>query len=178
MAVDTSSEGKSVVTGDEGPVPSGSGVAAPQRAAGGSPAQIYKQGQGTYVRWGTAVGGALIAYGGCVFLYDQLKLFVGMSETVRLLIPAVVFVAAGVGLFWLVGQSRGAVDFMVATEGEMKKVNWSSRKEVIGATQVVIVTVLVMALLLFITDVICIVVFSSMGVLAGDILKGMFGGAS
>lgn len=167
-----------MVTGDEGALPQGGRGAAPQREAGSSPVQIYKQGQGTYVRWGTAIGGALIAYGGCVFLYDQLRLFSGLSETARLLIPAVVFVAAIGGLFWLVGRYRGAIDFMVATEGEMKKVNWSSRKEVIGATQVVIVTVFFMALLLFVTDIVCIFVLSLMGVLRGDILKGFFGGSA
>ena len=30
------------------------------------------------------------------------------------------------------------VDFMIATEGEMKKVNWSTRREILGSTWVVI----------------------------------------
>ncbi|MCK4850305.1 MAG: preprotein translocase subunit SecE [Phycisphaerae bacterium] len=41
---------------------------------------------------------------------------------------------------------------MIATEGEMKKVSWSSKKEIIGSTKVVIVTLLIMGLVLFLVD--------------------------
>ena len=43
--------------------------------------------------------------------------------------------------YWVVGVNRKANDFFIATEGEMKKVNWSTRAEVIRSTKVVIVTV-------------------------------------
>jgi len=39
-----------------------------------------------------------------------------------------------------------SVDFLVATEGEMKKVNWSTRREVVGSTVAVVVTAIVLAL--------------------------------
>ena len=42
----------------------------------------------------------------------------------------------------------------IATEGEMKKVNWSSRKEVAVSTMIVIVVVFAMAILLGVTDVV------------------------
>ncbi|NLH40252.1 MAG: preprotein translocase subunit SecE [Planctomycetes bacterium] len=41
---------------------------------------------------------------------------------------------------------------MIAAEGELKKVNWSSRKEVAASTVIVIVVVFVMAFLLGVTD--------------------------
>jgi preprotein translocase subunit SecE len=44
------------------------------------------------------------------------------------------------------------VDFLIATESEMKKVTWSSRKEVWGATKVVIGMVIFLAVGLFCVD--------------------------
>jgi preprotein translocase SecE subunit len=43
-------------------------------------------------------------------------------------------------------------DFMIAAEGELKKVNWSSRKEVAVSTMIVILVVFAMAILLGATD--------------------------
>jgi preprotein translocase subunit SecE len=43
-------------------------------------------------------------------------------------------------------------DFMIASEGEMKKVNWSSRREIMVSTIVVIVVVVIMAVLLGTAD--------------------------
>ncbi len=47
-----------------------------------------------------------------------------------------------------------AVDFLIATESEMKKVSWSSRAELFGSTFVVIVTVFMMAVMIWIVDVV------------------------
>jgi preprotein translocase SecE subunit len=44
------------------------------------------------------------------------------------------------------------VDFLIATDSEMKKVNWTTRKELIGSTKVVIFFVLLIAALLFTLD--------------------------
>ena len=44
------------------------------------------------------------------------------------------------------------VDFLIATDSEMKKVNWTSRKELIGSTQVVIMFMFLIALFLFAVD--------------------------
>jgi preprotein translocase SecE subunit len=41
---------------------------------------------------------------------------------------------------------------MILAEGEMKKVSWSSRKEIAVSTFIVIVVVVIMAVLLGITD--------------------------
>ena len=51
-----------------------------------------------------------------------------------------------------VGTKPRTCDFMIATEGEMKKVNWPSRKEVVGSTWIVICCVFLMAALLFGAD--------------------------
>lgn len=55
-------------------------------------------------------------------------------------------------VLWFVGTSRKTVEFLIATDGEMKKVNWSTKKEVIGSTQVVIVAAFLIAAILFVID--------------------------
>lgn len=64
----------------------------------------------------------------------------------------VVILIGGAGLFAFVGMSRRTVDFLIATDGEMKKVNWSSYKEVRGSTIVVIVATFLIAGILYIVD--------------------------
>ncbi|MBE3143370.1 MAG: preprotein translocase subunit SecE [Planctomycetes bacterium] len=43
-------------------------------------------------------------------------------------------------------------DFMISAEGEMKKVNWSTRQEVVASTIVVISVVIILAVLLGVSD--------------------------
>ncbi|GAI13948.1 unnamed protein product, partial [marine sediment metagenome] len=52
---------------------------------------------------------------------------------------------------WLVNKPSIA-DFMVAAEGEMKKVSWSSRKEIAVSTFIVIALVILLAIFLGVTD--------------------------
>lgn len=67
-------------------------------------------------------------------------------------------VAAGVLLIgaiivlWFCYSNKRFSEFLIATEGEMKKVNWSSRREVFGSTWVVIAISVMIATLLFVTD--------------------------
>jgi preprotein translocase SecE subunit len=44
------------------------------------------------------------------------------------------------------------VDFLIATDSEMKKVNWTSRRELIGSTKVVIIFMFAIAAILFVLD--------------------------
>jgi preprotein translocase subunit SecE len=45
-------------------------------------------------------------------------------------------------------------DFLIATDSEMKKVNWTSRRELFGSTKVVIIFMFLIAFLLFAFDII------------------------
>ncbi|MDX2146033.1 MAG: preprotein translocase subunit SecE [Planctomycetota bacterium] len=68
---------------------------------------------------------------------------------------AVASVVAIIGVtitYWLVGRRRTSVNFFVDTDGEMRKVNWSTRREVIGATIVVIVATFLIAGFLGVID--------------------------
>ncbi len=68
-------------------------------------------------------------------------------------VAGVVILLGAVIVFWFTGSNKKMVDFLVATDGEMKKVNWSTKKEIIGSTQVVIVAAVLISLILFIIDI-------------------------
>ena len=143
------------------------------RASGGSGLHLYKPGQGPYVRWGSAAAAAVILVGFAMFLHEQLTRF--ESDWIRFGIPVVILVITGYWAFRMLGQNRSIVDFMIATEGEMKKVNWSSRREVLGATKVVIATVIALGFTLFVVNVVFMFIFESIGVLQVGMLKQIFG---
>ncbi len=153
----------------------------PVRTAGGgaSPFRILKPGQGVYVRWATAAGAGLLALAGAAFVSQQIVIFqFADNQYVRLLVPVLVFLAAAYGIFYLVGRKESVVDFLIATEGEMKKVNWSSRKEIWGATRIVIVTLLFLACVLFVVDTLFILLFNWIGVLRIDLIERVLGGGT
>ncbi len=112
---------------------------------------IYKRGQGKYTRLCSAFGAAIIAGLGCLQLYKKLQA-TDLGLWVETMVPAGLFVVLGLLVFWLVNRAAIA-DFMIAAEGEMKKVSWSSRKEIAVSTFIVIVVVIFMAVLLGVTDI-------------------------
>jgi len=115
---------------------------------------IRKIGQGYWTRLLSVIGFGLLGVLGSVWLW---RLF----ETVDLGV-APVYVASGAALvfmavvggvlWWFAGSNAKSVDFLVATEGEMKKVNWSTRREIVGSTLVVIGIALVISLFCWIWD--------------------------
>ncbi len=149
---------------------SGQGPPAPvmPRHTQGGLFKHYKPDQGKATRNGTFIGFLAVIAWGTKFLYDRLQLFEG-DEAWRLLIttgiPILFLVVAGAIGWWFVFGHRATSDFMIATEGEMKKVSWSSRSEVIGSTKVVIMFTVLLALLLFLVDLFFQFFFSNLGVL-------------
>jgi len=119
--------------------------------------KIYKPGQGKYTRLCTGFSVATIVGFGCYRLYELLGAG-DLSLWITTMVPVVVFVALGVVLYWLLNKPAVA-DFMIAAEGELKKVNWSSRKEIAVSTLIVIVVVFAMAALLGVTDVVFSMIF-------------------
>jgi len=108
--------------------------------------RIYKPGQAKHTRLTTGITSAVIVGYGCWRLYQMLQA-TDLSIWVITMAPVIVFVAFGVLIYWLVNKPSVA-DFMIAAEGELKKVNWSTRHEVFVSTVVVIVVVLILAALL------------------------------
>jgi len=80
-------------------------------------------------------------------------------------IAAVVILMGAVAIYYFVGMKPRSVDFLVATDGEMKKVNWSTRKDVIASTWVVIAASIVLAAGLFVVDILFSEFFRLIGVL-------------
>ena len=112
--------------------------------------QMYKPGQGKYTRLGSGLSVAAIVGIGCYLLFKMLA-DSDVSLWISTMVPTVILVACCVFLYWLLNKPSVA-DFMIAAEGELKKVNWSSRKEVAVSTFIVILVVLAMAALLGATD--------------------------
>jgi preprotein translocase subunit SecE len=115
---------------------------------------VYKPGQGYYTRLGSAVAFGLVGAGLAVHVYNKLGGFAWFHENgiARLILPLLIAAAAGYAIYRFCYLDPRPVEFLIATEGEMKKVTWSSRKEVIGATQVVIGLMVVMSLFIFAVD--------------------------
>jgi len=111
---------------------------------------VYKRGQGKYTRLCSAFGAALIVGLGCLQLYKKLQAW-DLGLWIETMIPAGLFVSLCLLVFWLVNKPSVA-DFMVAAESEMKKVSWSSRKEIAVSTFIVIVLVILLAVFLGVTD--------------------------
>jgi len=132
------------------------------------PLSQYKRDQGKITRTSTFVGLGLLIAWGAKFLNDRLAGYLG-DEAWRLMItpgiPILVAVVLGVVAWRMAFVSRKSSDFMIATEGEMKKVSWSSKSEVIGSTKVVITFTLLLAVLLFVVDLIFQRLFTWIGVL-------------
>ena len=118
---------------------------------------IYKRGQGKYTRLCSAFAAAIIAGLGCWQLYSKLEAVEwGLSRKAALwvatMVPAGMFVVFALLISWLINKPSVA-DFMIAAEGEMKKVSWSSKQEIAVSTFIVIVVVVFMAILLGTTDI-------------------------
>lgn len=55
-------------------------------------------------------------------------------------------------VYILTARNVNTVDFLIATESEMKKVSWPTRREVTGSTIIVIFTSFVIAMFCFVFD--------------------------
>lgn len=130
--------------------------------------QQYKPEQGRWTRMGTVIGGGALSAWGALFLYDHLQVYEG-DEGWRLFITIglpLVFATALFALsWWFAFVSQGTSDFMIATEGEMKKVSWSTKREIVGSTKVVILFTVFLAVFLFVVDIVFQAFFSWIGVL-------------
>ena len=111
--------------------------------------KIYKRGQGYHTRlWSSLIVFTIVVIG-CYRLYQKLQ--VHDEILLETLVPAGVCLVFGLLIYWLINKPMVA-DFLIAAEGELKKVSWSSRREIVVSTFVVICVVTVLSLLLMFTD--------------------------
>ncbi|MHC4074967.1 MAG: preprotein translocase subunit SecE [Planctomycetota bacterium] len=111
---------------------------------------IYKRGQGKNTRLWSGLAAAVIVVLGCMRLYEKLQA-TDLGLWVQIMMPAVLVAVLWFVTFRLLNK-HSIADFMIAAEGELKKVSWSSRQEIAVSTFIVIVVVITMALLLAVTD--------------------------
>ena len=132
---------------------------------------IYKPGQGYWTRLGTGIGATLIILLTIHFFWTHLPPWIEQMVAPRGAMPDQlaaarvtarnitlgICIGTGVGLgvlaWWLTNKPTNA-DFLIATDSEMKKVNWTSRKDLIGSTKVVIAFMFLIAFFLFAVDVV------------------------
>lgn len=79
----------------------------------------------------------------------------------------VLLILGTVLIYYLVGVKPAISEFLIATDGEMRKVNWSTRKDIIGSTWVVIIWSILLATGLFGVDLAFSAFFRLIGVLQG-----------
>jgi len=124
---------------------------------------VYKPGQGYWTRVLTAVAVGTIVLSGIgwflngVFQTKILPKLGAAAQTNDLYwkagIAVTVILVTG-ALLWTILNKPNIADFMIATENEMKKVNWPSQKAVIGLTWVVISGTLMIASLLYVINIV------------------------
>lgn len=111
---------------------------------------IYKPGQGRYARIATGVFLAFFVGYGCKSLQGLLGA-TDLSTLAVKAIPVAVFLVSVATIAFALNYAKLA-DFLIETEVEMGRVIWPSRKEVMASSLVVIVTLLMMAALLYGAD--------------------------
>jgi preprotein translocase subunit SecE len=122
---------------------------------------LYKPMQGWYARLYTAIGLGVVAAAGVWRVWIASEDYTPLW---RLGIPTVLGLAMGWLIFRVVHFPPFA-EFLVATEAEMNKVSWTSKDDLVRATTVVLVTVLLMAIYLFVVDWLWLFILRNIGVL-------------
>ncbi|MEQ9455462.1 MAG: preprotein translocase subunit SecE [Phycisphaeraceae bacterium] len=126
---------------------------------------LYKPGQGYYTRLLSAIGAGTLVLCGIAWVWGKMS---GIPSDTRVFWQAGMAFAAvmffGMLLYWIFNKPAVA-EFMIATEAEMKKVNWPSRREIVGSTIVVISGTLIFAAFLLSADVAFSWLFQEIGVL-------------
>ncbi|QDT58701.1 preprotein translocase subunit SecE [Stieleria bergensis] len=115
----------------------------------------YKPNQGRIVRQVTLLAMWVVVGLGNWSLYNTLNAQLsgneGNGDAIAVAVPAVLIIVG----FWVtyrLVQWVTFADFLIAVEAEMKKVSWPSQAEVKRASIVVMVTIGLMAVMLFVYD--------------------------
>lgn len=120
---------------------------------------IYKRNQGRVARQVTFFA---IAIGIAIGCYQLSEFLIDSDQTIRYGVPLIVAVVGWWLTFRIVNVSSFA-DFLISVEGEMAKVSWPSRSELLKASVVVLIFIVMLAAVLFIYDLIWDQVFSFLG---------------
>jgi preprotein translocase SecE subunit len=105
---------------------------------------------------GTVIGVSLTSMLGILWAWDYLKnlRISGVNELYVAAAGAIVIGGIITAItYYLVFVKPRTVDFLIATEGEMKKVNWSTRREIIGSTTAVITISVILAVYCWVLEI-------------------------
>jgi preprotein translocase SecE subunit len=125
----------------------------------------HKRTQGVHVRRYVMIGLLLVGATGAWAIYEHQSLGVGdavfavpftdlrvpLLPARELVVPALIALAT-LWVAWRAVNMPTFADFLIATEAEMNKVSWTSRKKLIQDTIVVLVTVVLLTLFLLVID--------------------------
>lgn len=125
-------------------------------------ASLYKRNQGRLTRQLTAAAIFIaIAIGGWALSQTVLA---DLEEPVQYGITAAV-IAAGAWFAYRIVNYPAFADFLVDVEGEMAKVSWPSKDELLRATVVVLITMFLLSFMLFMYDLIWKLILRALGIL-------------
>jgi len=127
---------------------------------------IHKPGQGYWTRMMSAIGFGTIVLAGVAWLWGRFTVWFPENTIYWQSGMAVAIILGFGGLLWYLLNKPNIVEFMIATEAEMKKVNWPSKREIYGSTVVVIGGTLFIAAVLTVIDVVFGYGFTQIGILA------------
>jgi len=131
-------------------------------------AKAYKRSQGQMVRRGTIIG--ILTLAGCgIFTMLRHNTLAAASRDWRVVLPftggrsltllpalaltlPLLLAALSLWLAYRIVNLPVFADFLIATEAEVNKVSWTTRKRLIQDTVVVLVTVILLTVFLFVVD--------------------------
>jgi preprotein translocase SecE subunit len=132
---------------------------------------IYKKGQGKWTRLGTVFVAALLGVLTAYNMYHYVLPYLptsgnGDRKVAQILLAVCVgfLVLFGILTFWITNKPKN-VDFLIATDSEMKKVNWTTAGALMGSTRVVILFLFFIAVFLSLADLFFYYLFHFIGVL-------------
>lgn len=127
--------------------------------------KLYKPGQGMLVRWIAFGLVSLMILFGCNSLYHFVALrsnwwtdpiftfpVIDVAVTYGFLVSAAVAAALCFVAYVFVVNHPKSAEFLIETEGELKKVNWPPRHEFLGSSFIVILSVMIISLYLMLVD--------------------------
>lgn len=135
--------------------------------------EYYKKNQGVIVRISTAVGVFLMVLYGFFSLYHTIPPidtsvvggrptfwgtilltipFFEVSIDYGMVISTVLFILVGLLIYMLLLNKPKTSDYLIETEGELKKVSWPSRPQYLGSSVAVIVSMVILGVFLIFAD--------------------------
>ena len=116
-------------------------------------AGMYKKTQGKKVRQGTAYAIAIIFIVAAYQTLVMLRNTTWASGSTAYIVSGLIF-AAGAWFAYRIVNWPTFADFLISVEAEMNKVSWPTRSELIRSSVVVLIVLFILAIALFLFDVI------------------------